>query len=75
VLIPGVDFSFGDLSSTYSNGLFAIDSTTGRGFGSLSQSGVASSAAAVYEISPTKFEIMTFGTIQVDGTILWMIQQ
>jgi Putative Ig domain len=75
VLIPGVNISFGDLSSTYSNGLFAIDSTTGRGFGSLSQAGVASTAAVVYEISPTKFEILTFGTIQVDGTILWMIQQ
>jgi hypothetical protein len=75
VLIPGVDMSFGDLSSTYSSGQFAIDSTTGRGFGSLSQSGVASTAAAVYEISPTKIEILTFGTIQVDGTILWMIQQ
>lgn len=75
VLIPGVSISFGNLSATYSSGLFAIDSTTGRGFGSLSQSGVASTDAAVYEISPTKFDLMTFGTIQVDSTILWMIQQ
>jgi hypothetical protein len=75
VLIPGANISFGNLSSTYSNGLFAIDAATGRGFGSMSQSGVAETAAVVYEVSPTKFEILTFGTIQVDGTMLWMIQQ
>ena len=75
VLVPAASISFGDLSSNYSSGLFAIDSTTGRGFGSLSQSGVANTAAVVYEVSPVKFEILTFGTIQVDGTIIWDIQQ
>jgi hypothetical protein len=74
VLIPGIGLSFGVLSSTYSSGLFAIDSTNGRGFGSLSQSGIASTPAVVYVVSPNKFEVLSFGTIQVDGTILWMIQ-
>jgi hypothetical protein len=74
VLIPSVGLGFGTLSATYSSGQFAINSSNGRGFGSLSLSGVASAAAAIYEVSPTKFEIMSFGTIQADGTILWMIQ-
>jgi len=74
VLVPSAGLSFGSLSSTYSSGQFAVDSTSGRGFGSLSLSGVTASPAALYQVSPTKFEIMTFGSIQVDGTILWMIQ-
>jgi len=74
VLIPSVDLSFGSFSATYSSGQFAIDSANGGGFGSLSLSGVAATAAAIYEVSPTKFETMSFGTIQADGTILWMIQ-
>jgi hypothetical protein len=74
VLIPSVGLSFGTFSATYSSGQFAINSANGRGFGSLSLSGVAETAAAVYEVSPTKFEVMSFGTIQADGTILWMIQ-
>jgi hypothetical protein len=74
VLVPSVELSFGTLSATYSSGQFAIDSTNGRGFGSLTLSGVTASPAALYQVSPTKFEIMTFGSIQVDGTFLWMIQ-
>ncbi|HEY4972534.1 MAG TPA: hypothetical protein VII41_02935, partial [Steroidobacteraceae bacterium] len=74
VLIPGIGLSFGVLSATYSSGLFAIDTTNGRGFGSLSQSGIASTPAVVYVVSPTKFEVLSFGTIQVDGSLLWMIQ-
>ena len=74
VLVPSVGLSFGSLSSTYSSGQFAVDSTSGRGFGSLSLSGVVASPAVLYQVSPTKVEIMTFGSIQVDGTILWMIQ-
>jgi hypothetical protein len=74
VLVPSTELSFGTLSATYSSGQFAIDSTNGRGFGSLTLSGVTASPAALYQVSPTKFEIMTFGSIQVDGTLLWMIQ-
>jgi hypothetical protein len=74
VLVPGLGLSFGVLSSTYSSGLFAIDTSNGRGFGSLSQSGIASTPAVMYVVSPTKLDVMAFGTIQVDGTILWIIQ-
>ena len=74
VLVPGIGLNFGVLSSTYTSGTFAIDTTNGRGFGSLSQSGIASSAAVSYVVSPTKVDIMAFGTLQVDGTILWLQQ-
>jgi hypothetical protein len=74
VLIPSVELSFGTLSSTYSSGQFAVSTANGRGFGSISLSGVANAAAALYQVSATKYEIMTFGSIQADGTILWMIQ-
>jgi len=52
-----------------------VDSTIGRGFGTLTQSGVASTPAVLYEVfAPTRSDVMAFGTIQVDGSILWLIQ-
>ena len=74
ILIPSISLSFGVLSSTYTSGLFAIDPSMGRGFGSLTQSGIVSTAASLYIVSPTKIDIMTFGTIRVDGTISWLVQ-
>jgi hypothetical protein len=74
VLLPSISLSFGVLSSTYSSGQFAIDGSIGRGFGTLTQSGVATTPAVLYEVSPNKIDVMAFGTIQVDGTILWLIQ-
>src|ERR1700686_909306 len=57
VLVPGIGLNFGVLSSTYTSGTFAIDTSNGRGFGSLSQSGIATSAAVSYVVSPTKVDI------------------
>jgi hypothetical protein len=73
-LVPTISLSFGVLSSTYTSGLFAIDTASGRGFGSLSQSGIAQTAAALYIVSPTKVDVMGFGTLQVDSSISWLIQ-
>jgi hypothetical protein len=73
-LVPSISLNFGVLSSSYTSGLFAINTASGRGFGSLSQSGVAQTPAALYIVSPTKVDLMSFGTIQVDGTINWLIQ-
>ena len=75
VLIPGLTLNFGLLSSTYSSGQFGVDSTIGRGFGTLTLSGVASTPAVLYEVSPTKIDVMSFGTIQVDGATLWLIRE
>jgi hypothetical protein len=74
VLIPSLSLSFGVLSSTYSSGQFGVDGTIGRGFGTLTQSGIATTPAVIYEVSPNKIDVMAFGTIQVDGSILWLIQ-
>ncbi len=73
-LVATISLSFGGLSSTYTSGLFAINTTNGRGFGSLSQSGIAQTYAALYIVSPTKIDVMSFGTLKVDGTISWLIQ-
>ncbi len=74
VLIPSIGLNFGVLSSTYSSGQFGVDGSIGRGFGTLTQSGIASTPAVLYEVSPNKIDVMAFGTIQVDGTIIWLIQ-
>ncbi|MFI4869287.1 MAG: beta strand repeat-containing protein [Steroidobacterales bacterium] len=74
VLTATIGLSFGALSSNYTTGQFAIDTSIGRGFGSVSQSGLPTTAAALYLVSPTKIDLMTFGTIQVDSSISWLIQ-
>ncbi|MGA2860734.1 MAG: putative Ig domain-containing protein [Steroidobacteraceae bacterium] len=73
-LTPEIGLNFGMLSSNYTSGQFAIDATMGRGFGSLTQTGLSPTDAALYIVSPTKIDVMTFGTIRVDGSILWLIQ-
>ena len=73
-LTPEIGLNFGMLSSTYTSGQFAIDATMGRGFGSLTQTGISPTDAALYIVSPTKIDVITFGTIRVDSSILWLIQ-
>lgn len=72
-LNPVVYMNYGTLSSTYTSGSFAIDTTTGRGVGELSQTGVGTTAAALYEVSSTKINVLRFGTRAIDGTIEWLI--
>ena len=73
-LIPLVSMDLGTLSSTNTNGLYAIDPASGRGFGSLTESGVQSTDAALYVVSPTKIDLMRFSTRAVDGTIDWFVE-
>jgi hypothetical protein len=72
-LVPSFTLSFGTLSGTYSSGQFNLDPTTGRGFGTITQTGVATQSAALYLVSPTKMDVMTYGTITTDGAISWLI--
>ncbi|MGH8230682.1 MAG: putative Ig domain-containing protein [Steroidobacteraceae bacterium] len=74
VLVPTVTLAFGVLSSNFTSGQFAVDPTSGRGFGSMTLSGITNSSAALYLVSPTKLDVMTFGDISTDGTILWLQQ-
>ena len=72
-LVPSYTLSFGTLSGTYSSGQFDVNTATGRGFGTISQTGVETQSAALYLVTPTKMDIMTFGTITTDGAISWLI--
>ena len=73
-LNPLATVAFGTLSSNFTNATFSIDSTTGRGFGTLTQTGIGIQPAAVYIVSPTKLDVLRFGTRGVDSNIDWMIQ-
>jgi hypothetical protein len=72
--VPSYTLSYGTLSGTYSSGQFDVDNNTGRGFGTIQQTGIETQSAAMYLVSPTKIDLMTFGTIDTDGTISWLIQ-
>ncbi len=73
ILASQFSLSYGELSSNYTSGQFGVDPTSGRGFGSLTESGIAATDAALYIVSPTKIDVMSFGTFRVDGSILWLI--
>jgi len=73
-LEPLIYLNFDALSSSFLNGSFAIDPTSGRGLGTIVQSGVGTTAAALYIVSPSKMDMLRFGTRAIDGTIEFMIQ-
>jgi hypothetical protein len=69
-----VFLNYDALSSNFLNGSFAIDPLTGRGLGTVTESGVGSQAAVIYVVSTTKMEMLRFGTRAVDGTLEALIQ-
>jgi hypothetical protein len=73
-LTPLATLNFGSLSSSFTNGTFYIDGTNGRGFGTLQQNGVGTQPASVYIVSPTKIDLLRFGTRAIDGNIDWLLQ-
>lgn len=74
-LEPLVQLLYYTLSSSYLTGSFAIDATTGRGFGTASVTGVQITADALYVVSPTKVDLLNFATPNgTNGTISWLIQ-
>jgi hypothetical protein len=73
-LNPLASLSFGTLSSSFTNGLFYIDASSGRGLGTLTQTGVGQQSAALYIVSPTKINLLRFSSRAIDGNIDWMIQ-
>jgi hypothetical protein len=66
--------NYGALSSGETNGSFAIDPTLGRGLGSITETGIGSNPAVLYVVSPTKVDIMRFGTRALDGSIDFLVQ-
>jgi hypothetical protein len=66
--------NYDSMSSNFVNGSFAIDPTIGRGLGTVTESGVGTNSASLYIVSPTRMEMLRFGTRAIDGTIETMIQ-
>ena len=73
-LEPLVFLNFDQISSNFFNGSFAIDANTGRGLGTVVDNGIGTSAGALYIVSPTKIDLLRYGTLAVDGSIEFMIQ-
>jgi hypothetical protein len=62
------------LSSNFINGSFAIDPATGRGLGTITESGVGTNACSLYIVSKSRMQMLRFGTRAIDGTIEYIIQ-
>lgn len=73
-LTPLASLSFGTLSSNFTNASFYIDTTNGRGFGTLTQSGVGTQSASLYIVSPTKIDVIRFSSRAFDGNVDWLTQ-
>jgi hypothetical protein len=69
-----MQLSYGTLASNYQSGTFAIDST-GRGFGTVALTGVGNTADVLYIVSPTKIDLMNFGTPNgINASTSWLVQ-
>jgi hypothetical protein len=73
-LESAIVLNYGSLTSNFTNGTFSIDPTTGRGVGTLTTSAVGSAPAALYIVSPTKIDVLNFGTRALDGSIDFLTQ-
>jgi hypothetical protein len=73
-LNPLATLAFGSLSSNFTNATFYIDPASGRGLGTLTQTGIGIQPAALYVVSPTKIDLLRFSTRGVDSNIDWLIQ-
>ncbi len=74
ILIPQLSLSYGSLSGTYASGTFAIDPSSGRGLGAITETGIGSLASAFYIVSPTKIDLLQYSTRATNGAILWLVQ-
>jgi hypothetical protein len=73
VLLPAVYFSTGSYSGgSIARGIYALDSNTGRGVGTLNISGFPISPLALYILRPDKVITLQMGTQYSNGTISWM---
>jgi hypothetical protein len=73
VLVPQLSLDYGQLSSAYTNGSFAIDPTSGRGLGTLTQTAVGTTPAAFYMVSGDKLDLLRYATRSTNGAIDWII--
>jgi hypothetical protein len=71
-LIPLNYIANGTIASGTGSGFVAIDSTTGRGIGTISFSGLNTAAMAFYVVRPTKVVMMRFGDTSQNAAIDWL---
>jgi hypothetical protein len=73
VLLPAVYVSSGSIASSSATGYAAIDTTIGRGLGTITITGVSTTGMALYEVQPSKVVILRFGTTAQNPAIEWLI--
>ena len=72
VLMPSVHMTEGSFTAAYANGYFAMDTTTGRGVGSLTISGIGIGTYAFYIVRPDKVLALRFATPFTSAGLAWM---
>ena len=73
VLMPSVHMTEGAFTSAYANGYFTMDSTTGRGVGSLTISGIGVGTYTFYIVRPDKVLALRMSTPYTSAGLAWMI--
>jgi len=73
LLLPDVTLTGGQFATTYGNGLFGIDGSTGRAYGTASVSGTVGGPAVLYLLQPDKMLLMQMGTLYRNSAIDWLI--
>jgi hypothetical protein len=71
-LAPIINFSSGVMSGNYVTGYYSLDTTTGRGTGTLSVSGQIGSSMLLYVVRPERVLVLQFGGPNHDGTLNWV---
>jgi hypothetical protein len=72
VLMPAVHMAEGAFTASYANGFFTMDSTTGRGVGSLTVSGIGVGVYTFYIVRPDKVLALRMSTAFTSAGLAWM---
>jgi hypothetical protein len=72
-LIPINYIASSSISSNSGSAFAAIDTTSGRGIGSISTTGITATTMAYYEVRPTKVVILRYGNSSQNPTIEWLV--
>ena len=72
-LLPSVYISSGSITASGASGYASIDTSNGRGLGTITISGIGTTGMALYEVQPSKVVILRFGTTVQNPAIEWLI--
>jgi hypothetical protein len=71
VLMPSVHMTEGSFTASYANGYFTMDSTTGRGVGTLTISGIGIGTYTFYIVRPDKVLALRMSTPYTSAGLAW----